>query len=308
MKTLFGGFEGKRSVRCVVLCAAALTAFSAAGYCGANSFAEILTAEPSVRANGMGNAYTAADGDVFGAYYNPAHTVKTAKIGFVFQRGYADDNTGAVGIALPMGPFQLGLSTLYYDGGNMDLYSPGGYLGSVKAEKDYVGLVSLACKMGPLSLGVNGKYVREELFEAVSAGAFTGDAGILLETPLINLGAAAQNLTGGFNFGNEMENFRKTLRAGAYKQFGGDALSLSAAFDLVKTDGMELSKRLGAEVSIAKLIALRGGYQFGASGGSQNGAVAFGFGARLGALAVDYALVPNKDLGATHKAGLTIGF
>jgi len=289
--------------------AAVLAVFAGAGFCGASSFAEIIAAEPSVRANGMGNAYTAANDDVFGAYYNPAQTVNAAKVGFVFQRGYADDNTGAIALAIPIGAFKFGLSTLYYNAGSMDLYSANGFMGSVKAEQDYVGMASLSCKIGGvLSLGVNGKYVREQLFESVSASGITGDVGALLELPFISLGAAAQNITGGLDFGNGKENFRRTMRAGAYEHFGGDALAVSLALDAVKTDNEDVYKRAGAEVSIIKLLALRGGYEFGGDTASKSGGASLGLGVRLGAFALDYALVPNTDLGATQKAGLTINF
>jgi len=291
----------------VVCAAAALAAFATAGNCGASSFAEILAAEPSVRANGMGNAYTAANNDVFGAYYNPAQTIDAERISFVYQRGYADDNTEGIGIALPLGNFKLGLSTLYYDAGSMNLYNTNGFIASVNAERDYVGLVSLAYKTGNLSLGVNGKYVSERLFEAVSGSGFTGALGARLELPDFTLGVAAQNISGGLQLGSQTESFRRTLRAGAYRTFDFDTLSLSAAFDVVRTDDEKSYERFGGEVFILKTIALRGGYEFGGVSG-QSGGMSFGFGAKLGTLTVDYALVPNSDLGSTHKAGVTMDF
>lgn len=275
---------------------------------GATSLGESASAAPSVRANAMGDAYTAASGDVFGAYYNPAHASPKAA-GFNFTRGYAEDSTGVMALTLPdaAGGFNLGFSFLYYTAGKMDLYGPAGRIGEVNAQRDYMGLVNLSRSFGPLSVGANAKVLRTELFESNRGSAFLCDFGAQLKTPLVDLGAAVQNLGSRITIGSEAETIPRNIRLGAYRSFRLPVADLNAAVDLVKTDGEKTSAAAAGEFVVLKTLALRTGYEFrNALSGANN--LRFGFGVSLSAFTLDYALVPYRDLGSTHRFALTYNF
>ena len=296
-------------MRRITLLAAACLFIPRLALCGADSFGEIAVVEPSVRANGMGNAYTAANGDALGMYYNPAQSADAAKAAFVFQRGYADDSTGVIALGLPKlgGVLNVGASVLYYRTGKMDLYSPRELVGNVTAESDYMGVLALSLKSGFFSIGGGAKYVKTTLFESASGSGVMCDAGLLVELPAISLGAAVQNIGGKMTLGSEAESFKTTQRAGAYRHFTLNATELNGAFDLVRREGEPAYARAGAELVLGKTLALRGGYEFKNSA-KASGTAQFGIGLKSGVFALDYAISPNSDLGSTHKFGLSINF
>lgn len=295
----------KSTLRSLFAVPAAMCLFAANARGGATSFGETAGALPSVRANAMGDAYTAAAGDVFGSYYNPAHQAPKAA-GFAFARGYAEDSTGAMAISMPglPGGFNIGVSLLYYTAGNIDLYGPNGSMGSVNAQRDYLGLLNISRSFGPLSIGLNGKALRTRLFDSKQGDAYLLDAGLLLRTPLLHIGAALQNFGTKMTVGSEPEKIPRTVRFGAYKSLGVGAMEVNLAFDVAKTE-KEPSRASGAlELTCWKMVALRGGYEF-RNALSEANSLRFGFGITLSPLTVDYALVPYKDLGPTHRFALT---
>lgn len=276
---------------------------------GASSLGEILGTEPSVRANGMGDAYTAVDGDVFGSYYNPATSARTNTAGLMFQRGYAEDSTGMAAISLPKGwgGFNLGASLLYYTAGDMDLVTNGGITKTVTSEKDYVGTVNLSRKIGLVSVGANAKLLHSALFDQTNDTTMVFDFGALADLGYVQLGAAVQNLWGDIKLGSEAEHLPSTWRMGASRVFALPSSDITGAADVVKREGEPAYVRLGAEFLYNKLLALRAGYEFKNSLADDN-TIRFGCGLAMKAISFDYALVPYKSLGTTHRFSVAYHF
>ena len=288
---------------------AALFLFPQLAFAGANSFAEITAAEPSVRANGMADAYTAASDDPYGVYYNPALTSENKAVAFAFQRGYADDSTGVLALALPrlVGGFSLGLSFLYYNTGKMDLFTSGGSKRAVIGEKDHLGMVSLSRRFGVYSFGANMKLARIALFETASDSTGLLDLGFLADYPLVRLGFAVQNLGGKMKLGTEEERVASNWRLGLSRLFSFGAVDITGAADMVKRENEPAYFRAGSEFVYGKTVALRAGYEFQNSLSADNN-LRFGCGFLLKSMTLDYAMVSYQNLGATHRFALSYKF
>lgn len=288
----------------------ALTALCMPGmvFAGATSLGETASARASVRANGMGDAYTAANGDVFGFFYNPAQTAPKSA-GFSFGRGYSEDTTSIIGAYFPglLGGVNLGASFLFYTLGDMDLYGPNGKIGTVNAEHDYMGTVNLSKEIGIISVGVNAKVLRTTLFEATSAAAFLVDGGVKARLPWVDLGASFQNLGEEMTLGNQDERIPRTVRFGAYRGFESGKTGFNLAADMVKTENENTYFCTGVEFVYNKMLSLRTGYEFQNSLSEAN-LLRFGFGVKVSEFTLDYALVPYKDLGSTHRFAVAYAF
>ncbi|NLO92482.1 MAG: PorV/PorQ family protein [Elusimicrobia bacterium] len=293
---------------------ALLLLFPSQAFCGATSFGEIFAAEPSVRANGMADAYAAAGaGDVWGSCYNPAHSASRNTAAFMYQRGYADDSTGALAFSLPrlVGGFNLGLSLLYYNSGEMDLFTSAGSHRSVIGEKDYVASAALSRSFGGYySAGAALKLGHTALFEDASASATLLDLGIAADFPLLRIGAAVQNLGGNMKLGSEDEHIPSNWRIGASRSFGRGglgAMSFTLASELYRRQYEPAYVRFGAEIGYSEMLALRLGYELRNSVASAN-TLRFGAGFIFRSMTLDYAMVPYQDLGATHRVSVAWRF
>lgn len=294
-------------MRNLFLASAVAAAFPTWGHCGASSFGEFAGTEPSVRAMAMANAYTGADGDVMGMYYNPAQSTDGNAAGAAFERGYADDSMGAVSVLLPKaaGGFNIGASALYYTSGDMDLYTRSGAKNTVAGEKDLLGALNVSNAISEhFAVGANVKFLKQTLFDEKNDSSLLLDAGLLAKYPWLNVGFAAQNLGGAMDLGSETEYIPSTARGGAYREFALGSHSINAAFDLVKTQNEPVYARLGGEFVYNRLIALRFGYEFQNELADTN-QLHFGAGLVVARWKFDYALVPHRYLGATHRFSIT---
>lgn len=291
----------------LIFALSAFLALPAGGWCGASSFGEFAGTEPSVRAAGMANAYTASDGDVMGLFYNPAQTTEARTAGAMLQRGYADDSTGVLALTLPQPApgVSLGLALLYYTAGDIDLYNSSGVKSTVEAEKDYLAALSLSRQFGTnYRAGISIKAAHVDMFNSANASTLLFDAGTRAKYRLADIGFAVQNLAGRLKLGSETETIPVTWRLGAARGWpcGGDALN--ANFDLVKVSKEPVYARLGGEYSFDGQIALRAGYEF-KNELSASGGMNFGVGLKLENWAADYALTPYKDAGTVHRFALS---
>ena len=84
-----------------------------------------------------------------------------------------------------------------------------------------------------------------------------------------------------------------------------DKFPLTTSFDwyLIKRESPEY--HLGLQYMVQKYIAVRTGYNSGYDVGS---GMTFGIGVIQPSYAVDYAFVPSKDLGDSHRFSLTVKF
>lgn len=280
---------------------------AASGFCGASSFGELMQTEPSVRAAAMANAYTAEDGDVLGSYYNPAQSVESRTLGAMFQRGYADDSTGAFAYSVPKiyKGINIGAALLYYNAGDIDLYTDDGSMLTMNAEKDWMGTLNFSRQFGEhISAGANVKLAHESLFDTTSDSTFLFDMGVLAKYPLMNVGFAWQNLGGAMTLGDQKEVVPSTWRLGAARAFTRGQDVISASCDLVHNQDTSANVRMGGEYLYRGMAAFRAGYEF-SNGTDDATTLNFGFGLMFKGWSFDYAMVPYRTLGTTHRFGIS---
>ena len=294
-----------------LLIAAVSLFLPAAAYCGASSFGEITTVAPSARANAMGDAYTAADGDTLGFYYNPAQTApRSAAV--AYQRGYSDgDGTGIFAASLPgalPGGYNLALGFAYYNAGDMDMYTNGGSPLTFNAEQDWLLQANVSRQVsGVISVGATAKVAHLSLFDAASGSALLWDVGALAKYPFANIGFAVQNVGQQLKLGDANETFPSSWRLGAYRGFALKGNAVNAAVDYVKYRSETPYLRLGGEFVYNETLAFRLGYEFRNSLAAAN-TLLYGIGLTLHSWTFDYALVPYQTLGATHRLSVTYKF
>lgn len=291
--------------------AALAVSFPAAGYCGGSSFGEIVTVAPSVRANAMGDAYTAADGDTFGFFYNPAQTAPKS-VAAAYQRGYSDnDGTGIFAASLPgvlPAGLNLGLGFAYYNSGSLEMYTDGGSPVTFSAENDWLMQANVSRQVAEnISVGATAKLAHLSLFDAASGSALLWDAGVLAKYPFANIGFALQNFGQRLKLGDVEETFPSSWRAGAYRGFDLAGNAVNIGLDYAKYRNETPYVRLGGEFVCKKIIAFRLGYEFKNTLATAN-TLLYGIGLTLRSWNFDYALVPFQTLGATHRLSLTYKF
>ena len=96
---------------------------------GKGTTAGFLLANPAgVQAEGMGQAFAAAGGDIFGLNYNPAlpALLKRSEAAIYYKRGIAEDNYGSAAFSTQLKSLTVGCNLTYYDAGSMDMINSSG--------------------------------------------------------------------------------------------------------------------------------------------------------------------------------------
>jgi hypothetical protein len=177
---------------------------------------------------------------------------------------------------------------------------------------DATGLSDLALSAGyghafgdSLSLGLGMKYLHESIAD-VAAYDFAFDIGALYaaqEIKGLTLGAALQNLGPKIRFQGPSEDLPLNLRMGAGYAFDAKGTKNTLSFDLTQQRGQGLLMAAGAEIVLAKVMAIRLGFA------SRNNA---GWGLTAGAgwvwkgASLDYGIAPYGDLGVAQRVSLTL--
>jgi hypothetical protein len=263
----------------------------------------ILDYPASARAAAMGEAYVAADDDVFGVLYNPAVDLKTRQAGMMYERGFADDELQFLGFGAPVGFGRLAATLLSYDAGDITLNSTSNQSTTVQAQRDYLGTFSAAgSPASGLMLGGNFKVLHSRLVEDVSATAYLWDVGAIYRpASFLGLGVAAQNL--GTSLRGEPES--QVVRAGFSLKDHWYAHHVELAFDeIVSTRDSSLREHVGFEYKYGTMIAARVGYKFG----DDYGGITTGAGVTFQNLSFDFAILPSSQWGGTEQISTTLRF
>lgn len=296
-----------------------LFAFIFSSYLGAawgagTTTGDFLTLGAGARVPALGGAGTAMGDDATSLYYNPALMTQVKKQSVVLMHtAYLDSSYFSQGAYVRnMGDSgAFGANVHYFSAGSIDgLDKDLNPTGSI-TPNDLAITLGYARQVGPVAVGVGGKYVKSELVD--SASTFALDVGVLSQ-PFLNdrlrLGASVSNLGGTLKFEKEKEDLPVILKAGAcYLVTPRFALVLDGAFP----KGEDASAAGGAEykmpINIDWSAAGRMGYNTSTAGDvSGMTGVTFGAGIARKGLGVDYALVPQGDLGMTHWIALTFNF
>lgn len=304
--------------------AACLVAAGISGARAANEGAAFLKLGSGARAAGMGSAFTAAADDATSARWNPAGLARMAhrELSASHTEWISDLRYDAVTAALPLTRGDtLALGAAYLSQGSLERRDAGGGLQGNFNASDAVASASLGHAFSPrLRAGLTAKVV-EQAIDADKAKGLAFDAGVQAAlSPRLNIGAAAFNLGRDMRFLSNSYHLPLGFSAGAeFKAAAGLTISADLAREVYAG---KTSVRVGSEYRVFGGLALRAGYQASMGQGAvhapsgdatlgslnQFTGLGLGLGFRVAAFGVDYAMVPNDQLGATHHFTISSRF
>lgn len=305
---------------CLSILCAAPAVMAEAGRTGGS----ILSRNLGGRSNGMGQAFTALEGDIENISYNPAGLafIDRTVVGMSYLRGYASDNNGLMAASIRVMGVNLTPAVLYYNSGNIAWKnSVTGNVRNVTAEQDTVGMLGLSFR--PLAkLGVGGtvKYAKFNLAEDAHASGMFYDLGALFVADNgMKLGVAQQNMGPDIKFEDAGDPPPATTRAGAaytYKISNAGAsedmdivsseLTLSADWVDVKHEGSYT--QCGAEVTLLTLAGIRAAFRGGYMFSRDVDGLTLGAGAEQGNIGLNYAFGNSSVMSNRHQFTLSYKF
>ena len=273
--------------------------------------ADLLNIGVGARAIGMGEAYVAQADDSSSLYWNPAGLALEEQREAAFAYNQLDQGmsyeNGRIGIPLENGG--LGASVDYLSYGSIPGYNEQG--ASIGNQSAYTGVATVggAWLGNQWSAGANIKGIQEKLADT-SANDFAADLGVQAIVPkpvlggTLRFGAVAQNLGPGMKFISQSDPLPRTFRFGmAAVQMMDRRLNIS--LDYAKPDFVNGYVAGGAELWVARFLALRAGYTTNHSEGL---GVRAGIGIRVKDVSFDYAYAGDGELGMTNRYELSFKF
>jgi outer membrane protein OmpA-like peptidoglycan-associated protein len=308
-----------------MLMLSAASVFAQAGF--GKYAAPFLAISPYARQVGMGEAFTALANDVNVMRYNVGGlgNLQSTALSLHFHKWIDDTQQGAVEAAfpLPSGFGVLGFNLTYFNEGKIaDLNSDFQQIGTTTESNDIVFSFGygrpIPILSNKLTFGAAFKFIRQDL-GGVSASANGIDFGMVLVLKNVNFGATMQNFTvSKLQFLDQSALLPETVRGGVALRlpFSGDRHKLNIGTDVAKVlDSSDKKVRVysGAELRIAEVVALRGGYKFHDTELSRWGA---GFGVIIpmewlggSRTELDYAYSPLTAFDSqAHRFSLTFNF
>lgn len=291
----------------IILLASLIWPITADAESAGSTLFNFLYLDTSARSMGMGGAYTALAAGSGALAYNPAGLASNNRNEAAFMHNqYFQDITHE----------HLGYASTAGWGANFDYLS----FGSVRkttisnptgAGLGEVGLTDMAFAVGygtkisrRLSLGGAARFVREEIAGASGQGVMF-DAGFrysLKEADVLVLAAALQNIGPKIKFNSVSEELPVLLRAGAAYAFKVYDQKAALSLDMMKGRNEDAAYKLGGEILIKGAVPLRAGVTTANDDGP---GISLGTGYASENIDFDYAFVPFKDLGDTHRFSLT---
>jgi hypothetical protein len=304
----------------VFLCLPELSAASSGGTTGF----EFLRSEVGARQSGMGGAFVALDGDLYGMACNPASLagVDTRRASFAYVNHLLDFQAGFLGMAAPLrNGGRLGAALSYMSYGEFEWTDEtGGSTGSSTPGDMLLSVGYGARTSKTLSYGASVRYMRQTI-QDYSADAAVFNAGILYRIPSqqATVGLAVLNVGKGLHaFVDRVERVPTSVRAGVTKRLAHLPLMLN--LDVQKFTGESgsfgdgLYWILGGEFTVSSRLLLRWGYasrgsdnRMGSSGTRLSG-LSLGLGILAGRLSMDYGMSNYGVLGTVHQFGITADF
>lgn len=257
------------------------------------------------RAAALGQAQTALVQDATALYWNTAALAELPGANAVFSHGVFFNNESsydyaAYGRGRP-GKTAWGASLQYHGVGSLPrLDSNGQEIGSF-TPNDLAVTAGAARKWRGSSFGIHGKFVQSKILHTARTAAL--GAGYLspwLWEDTLRLGVTADNWGGALKFNQESDPLPSLVRAGALYRIDKEWDVVTDGewarnSDPVWGGGVEYHRNFEAWTGFLRLgYTNRGGSRTGFSG------VTVGGGAILRRWSLDYALLPDGDIGHTH--------
>ena len=275
---------------------------------------EFLNLGVGARALGMSSAYTAADEDVYSAYWNPAGlaSLQSSQIAFMHNSLPERISQDYVIFGLPLskknkylafllnfGRYDDEFVTVYPELNNNNPYTNNKFDGS-----DLLIGISYAYKTKEkLQVGLTGKYISQDIYD-YNAKAMSIDAGLLYKVnEIFNIGFGIYNFGTKMKFNKKSEDLPLKLKSGISAKMMENLIIINGDVGYIKDEDFELG--LGVEVKPLKFISLRAGLNNTNDAGS---AFTLGLGLNFDKLNLDYAYEPFEDLDASHKISIDYSF
>lgn len=259
----------------------------------------------SARANAMGEAFVAVPEGLDAMDFNPAAIVSCDGPGWALhhQTWFGSLHRESLSYQHPLGPWGLGGSLRYLGYGTLTARDEAGEpIGSYHPYR-LGGSLTAGRAWKAFFFGATARYTREVIDGAIFQ-SLGGDLGVLWRpSPRLSAGFAYSQ------FGTDVRTYLtpESYRSGlSYSLAQSHAVSVRAS---VEYDWEPLGvPRLhwGAEGLFNNRFALRGGYSFDLVRNSLQGfhGLSTGMGFRAGDLWLDYAYLPQGDLGQSHQVSL----
>lgn len=290
------------SAACIVLLASASAALKPGDRAGL-----FLTLPQGGRPTAMGEAFTGITGDIYCGQWNPAGLADLRSLALTASLAptYLDMSYGYLSAALPYHRRNVfGLAVSYFNYGDLQGWDQNGLNPATFSAGDICAALSYARSLPRYKMALGGsiKLLRESI-ENESAAAVMLDAGATKRIDRLTLGASLKNLGPGLKFNSESSGLPVALSLGGTYYFIDLPLVPALSVDL-PLDGHPVVS-LGAEYVLAQILALRAGMRAERDLGFASW-LRGGLGVNVKGFSVDYAVIPGKDLGATHI--ITLGY
>ncbi|MDD5688432.1 MAG: PorV/PorQ family protein [Elusimicrobia bacterium] len=284
-----------------------------------SSAMQFLRVGVGAKQEGMGGAQVAVAEDVNSVYWNPAGlgSVTATELSFMHLSYFEGINYEYLAIGHPVNESStIGLQIMYLNYGNIDKtledangnYDTAGSVGSYSA-KDMGGAISYGKQVDEtINIGGSLKMVSEKI-DSDTASGFGLDLGVeyIPAKGGLQLGLAVQNIGGKVG----SDNLPGNIKAGLGKKlsvFDGEN-NLTVATDVTyELDSTNIKENIGMELLLAELLYLRAGYKIGYDEESYTLGGGFKIAGESSTFNIDYAFIPTKDLGDTHRVSLGIRF
>ncbi len=271
-----------------------------------------LNIDASVKAGGMGGAFSSLMGNAEGLSYNLASVgnMEKSSISFTYMNWVLEGSSlNNLQLALPLfGKFVLGFQWKVLNYPSIDKYDEYGfYLRQQFVPNDNMMTFSLSTQLSDaLYLGVGAGAVKENI-DSYAATAWFVNIGLIYKMDKLSAGIAANYLPViEKEMVEEAMPLPMTFRIGVSYQAMDELL---IAVDVEKPNYNSMMIHAGAEYKLMDIIAIRAGYKTGSVEG-----LTFGFGAEKELLenfnvSVDYAFgLASYDFNALHRVGVTFTF
>lgn len=299
------GADMKKLLTAVML--VSLTAIANAATTG-SAFLKVI---PGAREQGVAGAATALGGTLTSVWNNPANAAglekRQAAVSHVELIENAKLEFGAFSHEAFGGQMFYGFTYLHY--ADLEGRDVNGSLTGNFSAYDMSVQAGYARKFGALSAGAAVKGVRNKI-ESESGNGFGFDAGAAYDFEKFRLGAAILNVGRSGNIGSINENLPATASFGVSVPVRSLTLTADAKRNLAEN---RTNLAGGAELTLLKLLALRGGYSRDITNKANDDTDAMkgfsaGFGLNLSSVAIDYAYTHQGELGQNHRFTLSAKF
>ncbi len=294
------------ALACILLTAVVVHAEKSPG----KDEAAFLKIGVGARATGMGNGFSAIADDTSAIFYNPAGLVHISSpcISTMYNQWIGGLLHGAITYVNPcFKQSAIGIGAVYLGTNGIPRYEDA--KDSTASSGEYKAYdASFNCAYAfhftrDISFGMNIKGIQERI-DNEEADGFAVDIGQLYHTPIegLFLSTVVQNIGPDMRFKDAEYKLPTCYKLGIAYRFPDYPLLIGC--DWTKPLNNKWKINAGFECKVMNALALRAGFDSQLFEDLSGGGLNLGFGFPIGPYTVDYALVPTKKMGNTHRVSI----